>query len=85
MARFLSKYSATDHAMAEAGIAALPSRMRSKWEEKVNDAMTAATLTIPDSKFSHKGGRTGARHTEHLGHMLATMQVLQRSHPGAAW
>jgi ring-1,2-phenylacetyl-CoA epoxidase subunit PaaC len=31
-----------------------------------------------------RGGRSG-RHTEHLGHMLAEMQVLQRQHPGATW
>jgi ring-1,2-phenylacetyl-CoA epoxidase subunit PaaC len=30
------------------------------------------------------GGRTG-RHTEHLGHMLAEMQIVARSHPGAKW
>ena len=32
----------------------------------------------------HSGGRQG-RHTEHLGHMLAEMQILARSHPGAKW
>ncbi|MEP6989455.1 MAG: Phenylacetic acid catabolic protein, partial [bacterium] len=31
-----------------------------------------------------RGGRTGA-HTEHLGHMLAEMQIIARSHPGATW
>jgi ring-1,2-phenylacetyl-CoA epoxidase subunit PaaC len=30
------------------------------------------------------GGRSG-RHSEHLGHLLAVMQHLQRSHPGAKW
>jgi 1,2-phenylacetyl-CoA epoxidase catalytic subunit len=24
-------------------------------------------------------------HTEHLSHLLAPMQVLQRTHPGAQW
>ena len=24
-------------------------------------------------------------HTEHLGHMLAEMQIVARSHPGAKW
>ena len=46
---------------------------------------TEATLTRPDSDFAHMGGKTGARHTEHLGHMLATMQVLPRSYPDATW
>ena len=47
--------------------------------------MTEATLTLPDSRFAHQGGRTGARHSEHLGHMLTQMQWLQRAYPGATW
>jgi ring-1,2-phenylacetyl-CoA epoxidase subunit PaaC len=31
-----------------------------------------------------RGGREG-KHTEHLGHMLAEMQIVARSHPGATW
>jgi ring-1,2-phenylacetyl-CoA epoxidase subunit PaaC len=31
-----------------------------------------------------KGGRLG-RHTEHLGHLLAEFQHLQRTYPGAQW
>lgn len=76
---------ATDAAMDAAGVAPRPSTIRAAWDETVETALTAAHLTAPDSRFAHSGGRTGARHTEHLGHMLATMQVLQRSHPGAAW
>jgi ring-1,2-phenylacetyl-CoA epoxidase subunit PaaC len=30
------------------------------------------------------GGKQG-RHTEHLGYLLAEMQTLQRSYPGASW
>jgi ring-1,2-phenylacetyl-CoA epoxidase subunit PaaC len=30
------------------------------------------------------GGRAG-RHSEHLGHMLAEMQVIHRAHPGVTW
>jgi ring-1,2-phenylacetyl-CoA epoxidase subunit PaaC len=76
---------ATDAAMAEAGIAPLPSTIRPAWDKTVQDTLAQATLTIPDSRFAHSGGRTGFRHTEHLGHMLATMQILQRSYPGATW
>ena len=47
--------------------------------------MAEATLTLPDSRFGHKGGRTGKMHTEHLGHMLTQMQWLQRAYPGASW
>lgn len=76
---------ATDIAMAEAGISPLPSTMRSHWDKTISQTLSKAYLRAPDGEFAHKGGRTGFRHTEHLGHMLATMQVLQRSYPGATW
>ena len=44
----------------------------------------SATLTLPEGGWHADGGRAGV-HTEHLGHMLAEMQVLQRSHPGLTW
>lgn len=50
---------------------------------KINDILAQATLTLPDGKF-RKGGKTG-RHSEHLGFILAEMQHLHRSHPGATW
>ena len=31
-----------------------------------------------------RGGKQGV-HTEHLGHLLAEMQHLQRAYPGAQW
>ncbi|SMX42610.1 1,2-phenylacetyl-CoA epoxidase subunit PaaC [Octadecabacter ascidiaceicola] len=74
-----------DKAMHEAGVAPMPATLRGDWETTVNSTLSQACLTLPDSKFAHSGGRTGFRHTEHLGHMLATMQTLQRSYPGAAW
>lgn len=74
-----------DRAMENAGIAPAPSAMREIWNETVLTTLSEATLTVPEGDFAHSGGRTGVRHTEHLGHMLATMQVLQRSYPGAVW
>ena len=74
-----------DTEMATRGIAPLPSSVREQWEETVMATFHDAYLTPSKDPFSHSGGRTGTRHTEHLGHMLATMQVLQRSHPGATW
>lgn len=74
-----------DKAMNKEGIAPLPREILAPWMAIVSATMRDAHLIIPDSDFVHKGGRTGKRHTEHLGHMLATMQVLQRSYPGAAW
>jgi ring-1,2-phenylacetyl-CoA epoxidase subunit PaaC len=54
------------------------------WREVVSDVVRRATLTLPTEGYMHSGGRQG-RHTEHLGHMLAEMQILARSHPGAKW
>ena len=51
----------------------------------VTNVLTEATLPPPDSGFAHKGGKSGARHSEHLGHLLTSMQWLQRAYPGATW
>ena len=46
--------------------------------------VSEATLTVPDVAPAIGGGRRGL-HTEHLGYLLAEMQHLARSHPGATW
>ena len=74
-----------DHAMSDAKIAPLPSTLRENWNVTVQRTMSHAYLSIPEGEFAHAGGRNGVRHTEHLGHMLAVMQTLQRSYPGATW
>jgi ring-1,2-phenylacetyl-CoA epoxidase subunit PaaC len=43
-----------------------------------------ATLAEPDVRPAVTAGRQG-RHTEALGYLLAEMQHLARSHPGASW
>lgn len=75
----------TDHAMAAAAVAPLPSAMRAQWAATIARTFVEANLTQPEDNFAHSGGRSGTRHTEHLGHMLATMQILQRSYPAATW
>lgn len=77
--------SETDVAMADAGIAPNPDALRGKYEARLRTVLGAATLTRPDSEYAHIGGKTGARHSEHLGHMLSQMQWLQRAYPGATW
>ncbi len=75
---------AIDTAMAEAGIAPDAASLKAEWKETVEAVLDEATLTLPESDFAHMGGLTG-RHSEHLGHMLAEMQFLQRAYPGATW
>ncbi|WP_299610885.1 1,2-phenylacetyl-CoA epoxidase subunit PaaC [uncultured Tateyamaria sp.] len=59
--------------------------LRPAFDTYLETVLAEATLVRPDSDFAHMGGKTGARHSEHLGHMLATMQVLPRSYPDATW
>lgn len=60
------------------------SALEARWSDQVNDVLRLAGIQVPETKWMQRGGRSG-RHTEHLGHMLAEMQILQRQHPGAAW
>lgn len=74
-----------DDAMAAAGISVDPASLREEYDALVGKILSDATLTTPESRFAHKGGRTGYMHTEHLGHLLATMQWLPRAYPGCQW
>ncbi|MFG2757717.1 1,2-phenylacetyl-CoA epoxidase subunit PaaC [Streptomyces wuyuanensis] len=62
--------------------------LRSAWLESVTTVLKRATLTVPDTAdtgaWSAGAGRQGL-HTESFGRMLAEMQHLHRSHPGASW
>lgn len=66
------------------GIAVDPSALRPAWERYVISVLNEATLDRPEPRWRSRGGRDGL-HTEHLGHLLAQMQHLHRSHPGATW
>lgn len=59
--------------------------LHAPWLAQVREVIDAATLTLPaDPAAWQEGGRRG-RHTEHLGHLLAEMQIVARSFPGAKW
>lgn len=75
---------AVDAEAADAGIGVDPSMLHAAWAAQVEPIIARATLTIPAVGYMQRGGREG-RHTEHLGHLLAEMQIVARSHPGAAW
>ena len=76
---------AGDHALNDAGIAPLPSDLRAGFNARAMAVLGDATLVIPETTFAHSGGRSGKRHSEHLGHLLTQMQWLQRAYPGATW
>ena len=73
-----------DRDVAASGLGIDPSSLEAAWRSQIESVLTQATLTIPEPRYMQRGGREG-RHTEHLSHMLAEMQVLPRSHPGATW
>lgn len=75
---------AVDDAVRANGIEVDLAAIQSRWQQTVGDAVRRATLTLPPAGASASGGRRG-RHTEFLGHMLAEMQIVARSHPGAKW
>jgi len=58
--------------------------IEAQYKDYTRKVFAEATLTVPEISFMQKGGKAGL-HTEALGHMLADMQILQRSHPGAQW
>ncbi|HEY7551473.1 MAG TPA: 1,2-phenylacetyl-CoA epoxidase subunit PaaC, partial [Hyphomicrobiaceae bacterium] len=73
-----------DRAMIAAGIGADTPSLQRAWSETMGDVLAEATLQRPADGWMISGGRRGT-HTEHLGHMLAEMQFLQRAYPGATW
>ncbi len=74
-----------DAAMAQARIAPDPETLRAPASDRMESVLSEATLTISETRYAQLGGKTGARHSEHLGHLLAQMQWLQRAYPGATW
>lgn len=73
-----------DEAVATLGIVVDHGALKSRWDALVDDVLARATLTRPADLPWQQGGRRG-RHTEHIGHLLATMQSVARAHPGATW
>ena len=61
-----------------------PSTLRTAVLAGISSVVAEATLELPTAAPVVGGGRRGL-HTEHLGHLLADMQHLHRSHPGATW
>ena len=79
---------AIERALVAAGIAADVATLLLPWREAVARVLDEATLSVPAGTWMQgnagRGGKQGI-HTEHLGHMLAEMQIVPRSHPGARW
>jgi ring-1,2-phenylacetyl-CoA epoxidase subunit PaaC len=73
-----------DTALLAAGVAPDLAALQPRWMARVDEVLNEATLVRPAPVPYQWHGKRGI-HTEHLGHMLAQMQHLQRTYPGAQW
>lgn len=75
---------AADNDSMENGYGVNLEDLKSKRDSKIKEILEEATLKIPESSYSHTGGKEG-KHTEYLGYILADLQFLQRAYPGNEW
>ena len=75
---------ASDDLVRRLPVAVDPADLKDEWSRRISQVIDESTCTPPTSSYQHSGGRDG-RHTEHLGYLLAELQHVARSHPGASW
>jgi ring-1,2-phenylacetyl-CoA epoxidase subunit PaaC len=73
-----------DRAMTERGVAPRLVDVQAAWSSRIDALLAEATLDRPGDRPYSWLGKHG-QHSEHLGYMLAEMQYLQRTYPGARW
>jgi ring-1,2-phenylacetyl-CoA epoxidase subunit PaaC len=70
---------------ADLGVGVLPSSLHDAVVARVRRVTDEASLALPDgSQWRSRGGRAGI-HSRPMGYLLAEMQHIARSHPGATW
>jgi ring-1,2-phenylacetyl-CoA epoxidase subunit PaaC len=73
-----------DEYMADLSVAPRLDEVHEAWEACVGAILTESTLNRPvDRPYTWHGKR--GQHSEHLGYLLAELQYLQRTYPGARW
>ncbi len=80
----LFEMDAGERELVAAGIAPDRAALKPAWDALIGKVLRDATVALPPPRAMQTGGR-GGQHSEHLGHLLATMQVLARQHPDATW
>ncbi|MEA3151820.1 MAG: ring,2-phenylacetyl-CoA epoxidase subunit PaaC [Gammaproteobacteria bacterium] len=73
-----------DRVMSDNGIAPRLSEVKSAWSARIDELLSEATLVRPQDRAHAWHGKRG-QHSEHLGYLLAEMQHMQRTYPGARW
>lgn len=87
LAPYLDELFETDHvsdAVAVAGIAPSPASLRAGFDQTARRVFAEAFLDMPETTWPQTGGRQG-RHSESMGYLLADLQHMQRTYPGAVW
>ena len=75
---------AIDAAAEASGLGPAWSALKPDWDAAIDEVLAEARLTRPqDTPHVYEGVR--GVHSEHMGHLLTTMQSLQRSYPGGVW
>lgn len=75
---------AVSDAIAEAGVGPSPALLRTEFDLTVRRVFAEAFLDLPAASWPQTGGREG-RHSESMGFLLADLQYMQRTFPGAVW
>lgn len=73
-----------DAAAEASGLGPSWSSVRDEWNLTLQEVLDEARLARPADTPHRYAGRRGV-HSEHMGHLLSTMQSLQRSYPGGVW
>jgi ring-1,2-phenylacetyl-CoA epoxidase subunit PaaC len=70
---------------AQSGVGVLPSSLHDAFVGRLTAVVEEATLELPQApRWRSRGGRGGV-HSRPMGYLLAEMQHIARSHPGATW
>lgn len=75
---------AVEEAAAAAGVGLAGSSLQPRWDAAVLPVLQEAALSPPARTPFLSQGKLGV-HSEHMGHLLAEMQTMQRAYPGAQW
>jgi ring-1,2-phenylacetyl-CoA epoxidase subunit PaaC len=80
----LFEVDATLQSLIDSGVAPDPRQFEDDYRSAIAAVLAEAKLEAPADQRPILGGRRG-HHSEHLGHILAPMQYLQRTYPDAKW
>ncbi|MDH0864296.1 1,2-phenylacetyl-CoA epoxidase subunit PaaC [Mitsuaria sp. GD03876] len=75
---------AVDAAADASGLGPAWASLKPEWDAAMDEVLAEARLARPkDTPHVYTGVR--GVHSEHMGHLLSTMQSLQRAYPGGVW